>query len=153
MPAAPLNADLMKSAAVQFPTDESVPLQLNIFNKDSRRFDIVSEVSVTDVESEHQLLHMLLSRVCKFLNCKKCTLQNGEVSYHLHKVKIFSPFSAAEWHLSDSVDTSPGTIIIRKSLFASHVSFERRDGTLIADMGARLLMTGSEFCWGGRVYR
>ena len=80
-------------------------------------------------------------------------LQNGDISYHLHKVKTFSPFSPAEWHLSDSVDTSPGTIIIRKSPFASHVSFERRDGTLIADMGSRLLMTGSEFCWGGRVYR
>lgn len=51
MPAAPLNADLMKSAAVQFPVDDSVPLQLNIFSKDSRHYDIVSEVSVINAES------------------------------------------------------------------------------------------------------
>jgi len=80
-------------------------------------------------------------------------VQNGDISYHLHKVRTFSPFAASEWQLSDGSKTSPGTIIIRKSPFAGHVTFERRDGTLIADMGPRLLMTGSEFCWGGKVYR
>ena len=80
-------------------------------------------------------------------------LQNGDISYHLHKVRTFSPFAASEWHLSDGSKTSPGTIIIRKSPFAGHVTFERKDGTLVADMGPRLLMTGSEFCWGGKVYR
>ncbi|KAL3135425.1 hypothetical protein ABBQ32_007607 [Trebouxia sp. C0010 RCD-2024] len=121
--AAPLNsnADLIKSASVPFPIDEDVPLQLNIFSKDSRHLDIVSE--------------------------------DGQITYHLHKVKTFSPFAAAEWHLSDTTESSPGTIIIRKSPFASRVSFERKDGTLIAEMGPRLIMTGSEFCWGGRVYR
>ena len=39
-----LNADLLKSAAVQFPIEEIVPLQLNIFSEDSRHFNIVSEV-------------------------------------------------------------------------------------------------------------
>lgn len=80
-------------------------------------------------------------------------LQNGDITYCLHKVKTFSPFSSSEWQLSDGDTKSPGTIIIRKAPFARHVSFERQDGSLITDMGARLLMTGSEFCWGGKVYR
>lgn len=80
-------------------------------------------------------------------------MQNGDIRYHLNKFKTFSPFAPAEWYLSDQNELSPGTIIIKKSPFASHVSFERKDGSLIADMGPRLLMTGSEFCWGGRVYR
>ena len=145
--AVPLNAkiDLVKSKseAVEFPTDETEPLQLNIFSKDSRHFDIVSEVS-----NKFELKHL-----APCANCRRRVMQKGEVSYHLHKVKTFSPFAAAEWHLSDSVDTSPGTLIIKKAPFASHVSIERRDGSLIADMGPRLLMTGSEICWGGRVYR
>ncbi|KAL0047349.1 hypothetical protein WJX82_001169 [Trebouxia sp. C0006] len=119
--AAPINADLMKSTAVQYNEEVFDGLQLNIFSQDSRHFDIVSE--------------------------------NGDISYHLHKVRTFSPFAASEWQLSDGSKRSPGTIIIRKSPFAGHVTFERKDGTLIADMGPRLLMTGSEFCWGGKVYR
>ncbi|DBA84699.1 TPA: hypothetical protein ACH3X1_005951 [Trebouxia sp. C0004] len=119
--AAPVNADLMKSTAVQYNEEVFGGLQLNIFSQDSRHFDIVSE--------------------------------NGDITYHLHKVRTFSPFAASEWQLSDGSKTSPGTIIIRKSPFAGHVTFESRDGTLIADMGPRLLMTGSEFCWGSKVYR
>ena len=42
--AAPLRADLMSSVAVHFKGEEFEPLQLNIFNQDSRHFNIVSEV-------------------------------------------------------------------------------------------------------------
>ena len=80
-------------------------------------------------------------------------LQNGDVSYELHKIKTLSPFSASEWELSDGSKTSPGTIMIRKSPFAGHTSFERRDGSCLADMTNRLMMTGSEFCWEGKIYR
>lgn len=67
MLAAPLNAkiDLVKSKseAVEFPTDESVPLQLNIFSKDSRHFDIVSEVSYK-FESETPCSMCRLQEMC-----------------------------------------------------------------------------------------
>ncbi len=43
--AAPVNADLMKSTAVQYVEEVSDGLQLNIFSQDSRHFDIVSEVT------------------------------------------------------------------------------------------------------------
>ena len=73
MPAAPLNADLMKSAAVQFPVDDSVPLQLNIFSKDSRHYDIVSEVSILDIESEYLAAHAFVQmlQIARSANCRK----------------------------------------------------------------------------------
>lgn len=156
----------MKSTAVQYSEEAIDGLQLNIFSQDSRHFDIVSEVSlvfsanVFGVNTKHES-NSILACTCiaviinalevKFIHMS--LLQNGDISYHLHKVRTFSPFAASEWQLSDGSKTSPGTIIIRKSPFAGHVTFERKDGTLIADMGPRLLMTGSEFCWGGKVYR
>ena len=154
----------MKSTAVQYNEEVFEGLQLNIFSQDSRHFDIVSEVICScsansfgvhtkHVHQEDTCIH-LPSSDHNCLGAKFVSLlQNGDISYHLHKVRTFSPFAASEWQLSDGSKTSPGTIIIRKSPFAGHVTFERKDGTLIADMGTRLLMIGSEFCWGGKVYR
>ncbi len=154
----------MKSTAVQYNEEVFDGLQLNIFSQDSRHFDIVSEVltffsaNLFDVNAKPVTSSLLaftcLAVIITALEVKFVSLlQNGDISYHLHKVRTFSPFAASEWQLSDGSKTSPGTIIIRKSPFAGHVTFERKDGTLIADMGPRLLMTGSEFCWGGKVYR
>ncbi len=154
----------MKSTAVQYSEEVFDGLQLNIFSQDSRHFDIVSEVGRafsansfgmnTKPVTNSILAFTCLAVITSALEVKFMSLlQNGDISYHLHKVRTFSPFAASEWQLSDGSKTSPGTIIIRKPPFAGHVTFERRDGTLIADMGPRLLMTGSEFCWGGKVYR
>ena len=80
-------------------------------------------------------------------------MQDGEIEYRLCKNKAFSPFATTHWQLTDGRMDSPGTILIKRAPFAAHVSFERRDGSLIADMGQRMLMTGSEFTWCGKVYR
>lgn len=171
MHAAPLklNLSLLTSTAVHYPEEENSALQLNIFCQDSRHFEIISEVRCNLSKASVKDINCCMKQVIKLKlkgdldlvdyaavlssTTSQLPLQNGDITYHLHKVKTFSPFSASEWQLSDGSKTSPGTIIIRKSPFSGHVSFERRDGTLIADMGTRLMMTGSEFCWGGNAYR
>ena len=42
--AAPLQGDLLSSSALALKTDEIEPLQLNIYGRNSRTFDIISEV-------------------------------------------------------------------------------------------------------------
>ena len=81
------------------------------------------------------------------------SVQDGCLECRLYKTKTFSPFSTNQWELTDGPKDSPRTMLIRRSPFATHASFERRDGTLIADQGTRMLMAGSEFLWGGKVYR
>ena len=80
-------------------------------------------------------------------------IQLGDVQYNLHKNKRLNPFGSVVWELSDGARESPGTIIIRKAPFKRHTSFERRDGSLLASMCNRLIMTGSDFSWEGKVYR
>ena len=95
-----------------------------------------------------KILHLALSSQVTSLY-----LQNGDITYNLHKARTFNPFGATVWELSDGSRESPGTIIVRKSPIKRQTSFERRDGSLLASMCNRLVMTGGDFNWETKVYR
>ena len=74
-------------------------------------------------------------------------MQNGDVSFHIHKVRSLNPHQGLAWRVSDDHTSKAAAVIVKHKPFKRVVPFETHGGTMWAELSHKQFVTASQFTY------
>lgn len=107
-----------------------------------------NQASVSLINASHTLCTL-----CQCTEIKTAALQDGAVSFCLHKVKVPHQNNQYEWDISDSQGEFADGLVLKHGDPGCVAAIERKDGSVLAALHQGGFYTLNRFRWGSKLYR